>query len=463
MVIAVWRQILGGSGGWLEYLGAPVAGCQRGLAQRADQPGVLAGGRAGQPLVAVGVGAVFALELVGAAGGDLLVVEVAGDGVVAQAGGGGDQRPGQGGAVPGALDEDGSAGVCLDAELVGAVVHDRAVAQGAGGEVEPPGQGLGIGAVVAEPAGLVAAGGRGGQDPGAGAAGVFAGPGQRQADREVRQAGGAPGGRAVVAMVASSAQAIFRSGLPLSSSRSRWSPSRTYQPPSGSLAHSPVRLDGPRENSGTGVASRAGGAVGRRAFFVGQDGDAGFDQGVDERFQPAAGSLDLSRGHLPGAGGEVLLAQPPVLRQRRGVHDRADGAEAVADPAVGGQEGPVAADGAGDAEQPAGDGRHVLEQQPGDLGEEQRPVVQGQAHQRGQHRAHRQRAGPPGPPGERGLDDRGLAGAVDEPGGEGHRLVADAAACGGQGQAVAAHRVRSARQRARRAPLEELMPGTWRA
>ena len=61
----------------------------------------------------------------------------------------------------------------------------------------------------------------------------------------------------MVAMVASSAQAILRSGLPLSSSRSRWSPSRTYQPPSGSLAHSPVRLDGPRENSGTGVASRA--------------------------------------------------------------------------------------------------------------------------------------------------------------------------------------------------------------
>ena len=35
--------------------------------------------------------------------------------------------------------------------------------------------------------------------------------------------------------------------------------------------------------------------------------------------------------------------------------------------------------------------------------------------------------------------------------------------CGGQGQAVGAHRGRSARQRARRAPVEELMPGTWRA
>jgi len=64
-------------------------------------------------------------------------------------------------------------------------------------------------------------------------------------------------GRAVVAMVASSARQILRSGLPLSSSRSRWSPSRAYQPPSGSLAGSPARLDGPRENSGTGVASKA--------------------------------------------------------------------------------------------------------------------------------------------------------------------------------------------------------------
>ena len=34
---------------------------------------------------------------------------------------------------------------------------------------------------------------------------------------------------------------------------------------------------------------------------------------------------------------------------------------------------------------------------------------------------------------------------------------------GGQGQAGAAHRVRSARQRARRAPLEELTPARWRA
>ena len=30
-------------------------------------------------------------------------------------------------------------------------------------------------------------------------------------------------------------------------------------------------------------------------------------QGVDERFQPAAGSLGLDGSHRPGAGGEVLL------------------------------------------------------------------------------------------------------------------------------------------------------------
>src|SRR5712691_10859202 len=89
-----------------------------------------AGGRAGQALVAVGVGAVFALELVGAAGGDLLVVQVAGDGVVAQAGGGGDQRPGQGGAVPGALHEDGSAGVCLDAAITRDLYDQQITARG---------------------------------------------------------------------------------------------------------------------------------------------------------------------------------------------------------------------------------------------------------------------------------------------------------------------------------------------
>ena len=81
------------------------------------------GGGAGQPLVAVGVGAVFAFELVTSPGGDLLVIQLAGDEVIAQAGGGGDQRLGQGGAVPGAPGEQRAAAVGLDAELVGAVVQ----------------------------------------------------------------------------------------------------------------------------------------------------------------------------------------------------------------------------------------------------------------------------------------------------------------------------------------------------
>ena len=91
-------------------------------------------------MIPVGVRAVLAVELVGGAGGDLLLVEAAVDGAVAQAGGGGDERLGQCRAVPGSFDEDGSAGAGLDAELAGAVVHDRRVAQGAGGQLEPAGE-----------------------------------------------------------------------------------------------------------------------------------------------------------------------------------------------------------------------------------------------------------------------------------------------------------------------------------
>ena len=423
---------------------------------------MLAGRRAGQALVAVGVGAVFVLELVGAAGGDLLAVQVAGDGVVAQAGGGGDQRPGQGGAVPAALDQQRSLAVCLDAELVGAVVHDGVVAERAGGEVEALGQGLGIGAVVAEPAGLVAAGGHGGQDPGAGAAGVLAGPGQCQADGEIRmrrrRAGrpgrGGDGGLQRpgdflqrLAFVVLAFAVIAFADVPAAVGIA------------GRQAGAPGRAAGEQRDRG-GV--QAGAAVVCCAFFAGQDTDAGFDQCVDERLQPAAGGLGLGRCHRPGAGLEVRFTQPPVFRQRRGVHDRADGAEAVADPAAGGQEGPLGGGGASHAEQPAGGLGKLAEQQPGCLGQEQRPVIQGQAQQRGEHGADRQRAGPPGAVGQRGLDHRGLAGAVDELGSQGDRRVADAVG-GGQGQASGVHWLVSARQRARRAPLDGLMPATWRA
>ena len=354
MVIAVWVQILGGSGGGWSTLARPSRGDSEAWRSGQISPGWRAGGRAGQPLVAVGVGAVFALELVGAAGGDLLVVQVAGDGVVAQAGGGGDQRPGQGGAVPGALDEDGAAGIGLDAELVYPVVHDRPVAQGAGGQLESPGQRGGVGAVVAEPAGLVPAGGDGGQDPGAGAAGVFAGPGQRQADGQIGMRGrraGRPGhgGDGGLQRPADLAQRLALVVLAFAVVAFADVPAAVGV--AGAQAGALGRAAGEQRDRG-GV--QAGAAVERRAFVVGQDGDAGLEQRVEERLQPAAGSFGLAGGHRPGAGVEVRLAQPPVLRQRRGVHDRADGAEAVADPAVGGQERPLGGDGAGDAEQAAG-------------------------------------------------------------------------------------------------------------
>lgn len=109
-------------------------------------------------------------------------------------------------------------------------------------------------------------------------------------------AGGAPGGRAVVAMVASSARQIFRSGLPLSSSRSRWSPSRTYQPPSGSLADRPAPGWAAAEQRDWGGV-QAGTAVKGGGFGLGQDRDAGLQQGVDQRLEAAAGGGGLFRGH----------------------------------------------------------------------------------------------------------------------------------------------------------------------
>src|SRR6266851_1509806 len=196
MVIAVWVQVLGGSGGGWSTLARPSHGVSE-----AWRSGHISPGRepvAGQDSrwYPSASGPSLRFELVGAAGGDLLVVQLAGDGVVAQAGGGADQRPGQGGAVPGSLHQDGSAGVCLDAELVDPVIHDRPVAEGACGQLESPGDRSGAGTIVAGPAGLVPAGGDRGQDPGAGAAGVFAGPGQRQADGQIRVRGrraGRPG------------------------------------------------------------------------------------------------------------------------------------------------------------------------------------------------------------------------------------------------------------------------------
>ena len=75
----------------------------------------------------------------------------------------------------------------------------------------------------------------------------------------------------------------------------------------------------------------------------------------------------------------------------------------------------------------------------GGVGKKQRPVLQGQAQQRGEHGAHRQRPGPPGAVRQRALDDRGLPAVVDEPGGERHGLLVRSAAWPGNVQPAAVH------------------------
>jgi hypothetical protein len=277
---------------------------------------VAAEGGARQPLIPVGVGAVFALELVVRAGGDLLVIQLMGDEVITQPGGGGDQRLGQGRAVPGSLHEDGAAGIGLDAELVVAVVHDRLVAQRPGREVEALGERLGAGAVVAGPAGLVAAGDGRCQDPGAGAAGVFAGAGQGQADREVR-AGGPGAGRPGrggdggfqrpgdlaqrLAFVVLAFAVVVLADVPAAVGVA------------GAQPGAPGRAAGEQRYRG-GV--QGGAAAGGGAFAGGQDRDAGLQQRIDQPLEPVPGRSSLIWGHRLCAGLELVLGQPPVLRQR---------------------------------------------------------------------------------------------------------------------------------------------------
>ena len=65
--MAVWVQIFGGSGGGWSALACPSRGDSE-ATEGAHECGVAAEGGAGQPLVAVGAGTVFAFELVRASG-----------------------------------------------------------------------------------------------------------------------------------------------------------------------------------------------------------------------------------------------------------------------------------------------------------------------------------------------------------------------------------------------------------
>ena len=277
-------------------------------------------------------------------------------------------------------------------------------------------------------------------------------------------AGGAPGGRAVAAMVASSAQASLAQRLALVVLALAVVALADVPAAVGVAGAQPGALGraaGKQRHRG-GV--QAGAAVEGGALVLGEDRDAGLQQRIDQRLEPVPGRGGLTWGHRLGAGLELVVGQPPVFRQRRGVSDGHDRVEAVPDPAVGGQEGPLGGGGAGHAEQPAGGGRQLAEQQPGGLGQEQRPVIQRQAQQRGEHGAHRQRAGPPGAVGQRGLDDRGLPAAVDERGGKRHGLLVRGAAGPGDLQPAAVHAQRACRRlsQARSAALGGA-PSTWRA
>ena len=137
----------------------------------------------------------------------------------------------------------------------------------------------------------------------------------------------------------------------------------------GVQAGAPGRAAGEQRHWGgiQGGAAAEGGAL-----ILGQDREAGLQQRVDQRLEPVAGRGGLAGGQGLGAGLKLVVGQPPVFRQRRRVRGGHDRVEAVPDPAVGGLEAPPGSGGTGHAEQPAGHGSQLAEQQPGDLGQEQR-------------------------------------------------------------------------------------------
>ena len=127
--------------------------------------------------------------------------------------------------------------------------------------------------------------------------------------------------------------------LPSGPVPSRWSPSRTYQPPSGSLADVPRRAEGPRDHSGTGVASSP------------TEPSKPESSSVEHTFTDASSrsATNFSSGFLPGCDfglGQVFALAWPSLQwgatlsfgSRRGVDEREHQMEQVTHLAVTGQE-----------------------------------------------------------------------------------------------------------------------------
>ena len=170
-------------------------------------------------------------------------------------------------------------------------------------------------AVVAGPAGLVAAGGGRGQDPGAGAAGVLPGPGHGHADSEVgvcgrgagRPCGDRDGGfqrpgefAQRLALVVLTLAVVALADVPAAVGVA------------GAQPGAPGRAAGKQRHRG-GV--QAGAAAEGGALAGGEHRDAGFQQRIDQRLEPVPGGGGLTGGHRLDAGLELAGGQPPVFRQ----------------------------------------------------------------------------------------------------------------------------------------------------
>ena len=172
-------------------------------------------------------------------------------------------------------------------------------------------------------------------------------------------------------------------------------------------------------------------------------------------------ALTLGPGHLLGRLGQLVVGLATVLGQQRGVDRRADGVEAVAHAAVGGEKGAPTLDGATDGQPRLGPLAQPAIQQLGDRGEQQGPVVHGQHQQADEHGQHRHAALASRRLPQGLFDRRGHARALDEIDGEGDSGVVHWRLRRRQLHAgVVAHRRCSPSRRARKSALEWGAPST---
>ncbi len=218
--------------------------------------GVVALGRAGETLVAVGVGAGLAHQTPSGPSRNAFAVGLFVDGAGPFVGAGGYEVFGQGRAVERAVDHGRALAVGLPPELGGLVVHHQGVTERPHRQVEALGEPLGVTAVRAQVLGWPAPGADRSQHPGASAGRVLARPAEHGAEDQVgvgrHRAGRPPHGD----------DGGFERPVDLPS----WLALGPGPLPVVSLSHvpAPIRVAGagppahrrPRDHSGIGVASR---------------------------------------------------------------------------------------------------------------------------------------------------------------------------------------------------------------